>query len=162
MNLNMKLFFLLLVLIAYERPIARAFVPVPSVTTATQHSSTIIKYQNSASYLEQQFPQVERVPWNLVTNGVSAEYRACIADLYEDVAVVFRSAAAHGDGSITMSTLEEHLKGRADDSAASDAIISSMIDILYSKMNKTGTLEHRDVSLQYEDATNALAESIAA
>lgn len=175
----MKFCYLIQALAAMQNPVAQAFLStLPVVHPASTTSSSIASLdtsttdtrtsipENQPSYLQQQAQQLGEAARRLLhsseeddndTLNMSNEYSSSIANVYEDVGVIFQSAAAHGDGSLPLSTLEDHLKMRAD-SAVSISVITSIVEILHNSVN---VRSHENNALSVEDAANAFAQYIA-
>ena len=131
--------------------------------------------ETTTSYLERQAQQLGEAAQQLLHSGeeyIDAcnslnEYGSCIADIYEDVGRIFQSVSAHGDGSLQLSTLEDHLTMRAD-SAAAVSLINSVVGILHDTIESTSnerTVLSRETSSQkvrHQDVENAFTRYIAA
>lgn len=90
-------------------------------------------------------------------NNVLDVSSSCIADIYEDVGVIFESASAHGDGTLQLATLNDHLKMRTDSAEA-----TSLIDGVMRILRNSSDITHGRTSVRHEEVTNAFARHISA
>ena len=90
-------------------------------------------------------------------NNALDENSSCVADIYEDVGVIFESATAHGDGTLHLATLDDHLKMRADSAEA-----TSLIDGVMRILRDSTDITCGKTNVRHEEVTTAFARHISA